>query len=325
MLNIQPDLTVLITTKNRSEELRRALNSVVGQDTACHVLVFDDGSTDDTSDMVRREFPTVRLERVEEPLGIIAARNTGVRLCTTPLVMTIDDDCVLSSPATIRQTLACFDHPRVAAVAIPYYNPAQTPSGPHRKAQSDICVVSEFAGGANALKRNLFLQLGGYRADLWRQTEEYDFCTRLLAAGYVVRLGNVDAIQHCESLIRDVRSIMLYTVRNHIIYAWRNVPGWRMAAHILASTYKTVRAARRRGCVVPAMTGIIRGISFLVRNPRRAPVSQRTYRLMRRLRRQGGMPLRSALAELAGEHPSISVSDARFETPANASAPRTSV
>ena len=73
--------------------------------------------------MVREEFPAAGLVRVEEPLGIIKARNRAMQLCSTNIVITIDDDCVMPSAATVRQTLTDFAHARIAAVAIPFHNP----------------------------------------------------------------------------------------------------------------------------------------------------------------------------------------------------------
>ena len=45
--------TVLITTKNRCDELRNALRSVVSQSMPVEILVIDDGSSDDTPAMLR--------------------------------------------------------------------------------------------------------------------------------------------------------------------------------------------------------------------------------------------------------------------------------
>ena len=70
-----PAATVLITTKDRKDDLARAIGSVVEQTAPVELIVVDDGSTDGTSELVRERFPDATLIRNEQPLGIIEARN----------------------------------------------------------------------------------------------------------------------------------------------------------------------------------------------------------------------------------------------------------
>ena len=73
-----PQATVVIVTKNRKDDLRRALASTFRQaGVTFDVLVFDDASTDGTPDMVRTEFPQARLHVAEVSTGHIVHRNRG--------------------------------------------------------------------------------------------------------------------------------------------------------------------------------------------------------------------------------------------------------
>jgi glycosyltransferase involved in cell wall biosynthesis len=103
---------VIIVTKNRESDLRRAIASALKQAVTPDVLVIDDGSVE-TSDMVRSEFPLVHLEQSAHSLGYIAQRNRAARLTTADVVVSIDDDAVFSSPRVVEQAVAAFDHPRV--------------------------------------------------------------------------------------------------------------------------------------------------------------------------------------------------------------------
>src|SRR5688572_6292684 len=114
--------TILITTRNRKEDLRVAVASALRQTAPIEVLVIDDGSTDGTSELVRTEFPTVRLHREDESRGLIVQRNRGARMASAPIVISIDDDAEFPSQETVAETLQEFDHPRIGAVAIPYIN-----------------------------------------------------------------------------------------------------------------------------------------------------------------------------------------------------------
>ena len=81
--------SVVITTKNRCEELRAAISSALRQSAQPEVLVIDDGSTDGTADMVRAEFPAVRLERSAESVGYIVQRNRAARLASGAIVFSL--------------------------------------------------------------------------------------------------------------------------------------------------------------------------------------------------------------------------------------------
>ena len=68
--------TVLIVTKDRREELLRAVEGAVAQEGEPEVLVIDDASGDGSADAVEAAFPSVRVLRSERSEGAIAQRNT---------------------------------------------------------------------------------------------------------------------------------------------------------------------------------------------------------------------------------------------------------
>ncbi len=231
--------SVIISTKNRKEELRKTVASAISQSARPEVLVFDDGSTDGTSNLIRSEFPGVKLHRFDTSEGYITRRNQGAKLATAPFVFSIDDDAIFSTPHVVEQTLADFDDPRVAAVAIPFINVNQ--DAVLRQSAGDssqIQVAPAYIGTAHALRREPFLQLGGYQGALVHQGEEDDFCARLYDAGYVVRLGRAEPIHHFESPNRNWGRMTYYGQRNNILYAWQNVPMPDVLVHLPATSLK---------------------------------------------------------------------------------------
>ena len=152
--------TVIITTKNRRYELRKAIASALGQSARPQVLVIDDGSTDGTSRMVEREFPSVLLVRSETSQGYITQRNRAAELATTPFLFSLDDDAVFSTPDIVQTTLEQFDHPRVGAVAIPFVDVSRSQSIQQRAPHPDGVYTSyTYIGTAHAVRRQLFLAL----------------------------------------------------------------------------------------------------------------------------------------------------------------------
>jgi glycosyltransferase involved in cell wall biosynthesis len=285
----RPIASVVITTKNRRDELRNAVASALLQSVPIEVLVIDDGSTDGSSEMVRAEFPSVRLIRSELSNGYIVQRNRAALVARGEYIFSIDDDAIFTSPETVAQTLAEFNHPRVGAVAIPFVEPKKSDTVYQLARDSHgIFVTHYFIGTAHALRKELFVQLGGYREHLVHQGEETDFCLRMLNAGYVVRLGSADVIHHMESPKRDFRRMDYYGRRNDILFGWHNVPGPYLLPHLAATSLNGLAFGVRQGRSGQMLSGLLGGFVASARYwSNRSPASPTIYRLHRRLRKSG--------------------------------------
>jgi glycosyltransferase involved in cell wall biosynthesis len=291
-----PRATVVITTKDRKEELREALRLVLAQTEPVEVLVIDDGSQDGSCEMVRSEFPQVRVERSESSLGLIAQRTRAASLASAPILISIDDDARLVSPHTLAQTLRDFDHARIGAVAIPFVDVRTTTTvrqvAPERDGR---WVVSSYIGTAHAVRRDVFLELGGYRAGLIQMGEEPDFCLRMLDAGYVTRLGRADKLHHLESPKRNLPRIVALGRRNDLLHGFWNVPmpylAGRLAKVTLHSLWFAVAWRQPRA----VLRGLLRGYREGIRQMRaRHPVARATYRLDHDIRKRGPLRLEEA-------------------------------
>jgi glycosyltransferase involved in cell wall biosynthesis len=295
-----PRATVVITTKDRKDELARAITSALAQTVPCEVLVIDDGSTDGTAEAVRASFPAVRLQRHEESAGYIVRRNEAARLARAPIVISIDDDATFASPRTVEQTLREFDHPRTGAVAVPFIDVRVSPAV--RQAAPDdrqTYLTHAFIGTAHALRRDLFLHLGGYREFLFHQGEEGDYCLRMLQAGYVTRLGRADPIHHHESLQRDLTRMDVYGRRNDLLFIWYNVPLRYLPVHAAGTVFNGLRHGVRCGRLGNMVRGLVRGFGACCLAGRdRRPVPRDVYRLMRHLKARAAVPLAEVEARL---------------------------
>lgn len=88
-----PQMAVIIPHYNDVMRLQRCLTELMKNETTdCEILVVDNGSTQPLG-TVCAAFPAVRF-LVEPEKGAAAARNTGVRHTTAPVLVFIDSDCV---------------------------------------------------------------------------------------------------------------------------------------------------------------------------------------------------------------------------------------
>ena len=90
-----PLVSVILPTYNRADTIRRAIESVRNQTLQdWELLVVDDGSTDDTADVIAARYagePRLKLIR-QENQGVSAARNTGLRASSGKYLAFIDSD-----------------------------------------------------------------------------------------------------------------------------------------------------------------------------------------------------------------------------------------
>lgn len=292
--------SVVITTRNRKDELRNALASTLLQTAPAEVIVIDDASTDGTADMVGAEFPGVQLHRSEVARGLIVQRNFAAELARSPIIVSLDDDAVFTSPHTLAQTIAAFDHPRVGAVTIPFIDVGHRPDvigvAPDRRS---IYIAGTYIGAAHAVRRELFLRLGGYRGYLFQYAEERDFCVRMLNAGYVTRLGTADVVHHFLSPKRQHSRGYIFRARSFLLYPWYNAPTLYLPFHFAAAAFNMMKFGLRERHPIWTAWGIIRGCAASIHElPRRRPVTTRTYLLSQELMRRGCMPLTEAEGRL---------------------------
>ena len=282
-----PLATVVMPTHNRREDVARAVRSALAQVPPVDVVVVDDGSTDGTAEALRAEFPAIHVERHETSAGPIVRRNECARLARTPFIVSIDDDAEIADPHTVARTLENFDHPRVGAVAVPFINVndggvllQHAPVNKNRPER--IHVTQTYIGAACAFRRDLFLSLGGYREFIHYQFEEQDFCTRMLEAGFVVRLGTAPPVLHYHSPQRIPAKIIFYGERGQVLLAFMDSP--EPVRQIAGVLWRGVRKHARTGALVPAMHGLARGLIDSVKlRAHRRPLRWKTYRLLRSL------------------------------------------
>ena len=86
------EISVIIPTYNRCDLLKRAINSVIKQTiTPKEIIVVDNGSTDQTYQMVSSLFPEINYF-IEKKRGVSAARNKGILESKSKWIAFLDSD-----------------------------------------------------------------------------------------------------------------------------------------------------------------------------------------------------------------------------------------
>jgi glycosyltransferase involved in cell wall biosynthesis len=103
----KPFVSVIIPTYNRVNTLGRAIDSVLKQTfTNFEIIVVDDGSTDQTSELLSRYIDDrIRIIKHERNKGVTAAKNTGLNHIQGEWFCNLDSDDELL-PETLEETLS---------------------------------------------------------------------------------------------------------------------------------------------------------------------------------------------------------------------------
>ena len=84
---------------------------------ALEILVVDNASTDGSAEMIRREFPGVRLHVNRENLGFGGGNNTGINLIRTPYILMCNNDIRLEPDGVRRLVEVLEAHPEAGSAA----------------------------------------------------------------------------------------------------------------------------------------------------------------------------------------------------------------
>jgi glycosyltransferase involved in cell wall biosynthesis len=181
------DVSVIIPTYNRARSVCRAIASVLYQThRPAEIIVVDDGSTDLTFQHVAQFSQLVKYQRHPRNRGVSAARNTGIKASTSPLVALLDSDDYWLPTKLSAQVRFFAGHPEAVACQTQEIwirrGVQVNPKAKHLKPFGDIfepslkrCLVSP---SAVMLKRSLLDEIGLFD-EAFPVCEDYDLWLRV--------------------------------------------------------------------------------------------------------------------------------------------------
>lgn len=200
------DTSVIIGTRSRAELLRRALESLARQSVgpeAFEVIVVDDGSEDDTEDVLQefeRRQSRLRSIAIPEHRGLSYARNRGLDAASGEYILFTDDDCIADSDWVQHMRLALAAHEVVAGTV-------ETPPRNRLKRAHNIAHFHpfmpgrktgpvDFIAGANmGFRRRVLKELRGFDEGK-RLAGDTHLCLKARAKGYIPHLAPEARVVH---------------------------------------------------------------------------------------------------------------------------------
>ncbi len=218
-MKASPLLSIVIVTWNVREDLRECLKSLEAEGMgAVEIIVVDNGSTDGTAEMVRREFPQVRLLINDSNFGYTKANNQGIRASQGKFILLLNPDTVVL-PGALEALVVCAQaHPEAGIIGPKLLNPDGSlqrsarsfpdigvglfrntllgrlfPNNPFVRRYlltdfnyDEVREVDWVSGAAMLVRREVFERIGLLDERFWAYCEDVDLCWRAWQAGFKV-------------------------------------------------------------------------------------------------------------------------------------------
>lgn len=213
-------IAVAIISYNTIDHLRDCLISVRAAG-ASRVVVVDNGSTDGSVEMVRRDFPEVVVHANQHNPGYGAASNEAIAATGAPYVLLLNTDTLIQPDALEKLQHYLDGHPRAAIVGPLLHNPDGTLqrsahafprpmtlrpvvrcipglrdrsllTWPHDRTRT----VSWVKGAALAIRTSAFKEVDGFDPRFFMYFEETDLCYRLGTKGWETHFTPVTTVIH---------------------------------------------------------------------------------------------------------------------------------
>ena len=253
-----PVTKVVILNWNGSAHLRTFLPSVIRTTPSdIGIVVADNGSTDDSRNVIRIEFPSVELLELDANYGFAGGYNRALSrieadyfillnsdVATTegwcePLVAALDNNLSLAavqpkiraytSPDNFEYAGACGGF--IDALGYPFCRGRILQCVETDNGQYDISRRCFWASGAcMACRSEAFFRTGGFDEDFFAHMEEIDFCWRAQRYGYSIAVEPASVVYHLGggTLPTSSPRKTYLNYRNNLYMLYKNLPSCRL-------------------------------------------------------------------------------------------------
>ncbi len=232
---MKPTIDIIIPSFNGKYLLEKHLPQVYkNSDFLNKVIIIDNGSTDDTIDWLKKNYPQVVIVRNSRNLGFTKPINQGVAVSKSDYIVLLNND-VRPEKGYLKDIFRFFDDENVFAVSF-NEDKASWPlvtwengklhfsQGEDKNSPRYSCWAS---GGSAIFKRSIWDKLGGfnevYAPFYW---EDIDIGFRAWKTGYKVVWNNKSTVFHeHESTSAKInhKYVEIIKQRNELLFTWINI------------------------------------------------------------------------------------------------------
>lgn len=172
-------LSVIIVSFNSAKILIKNLEVLIDENLFNFVIV-DNGSDDDSAEVIKIRFPNVKLISLQQNVGYGRAANLAIKSITTPFALLLNPD-LSTTCKDINKLVNFAENDTSTAIWGPATNPIDY----------DNCgfeSVEWISGCAMLFNVKKFVEVGLFDENIFLFFEETDLCKRIINAGYSIKL-----------------------------------------------------------------------------------------------------------------------------------------
>jgi cellulose synthase/poly-beta-1,6-N-acetylglucosamine synthase-like glycosyltransferase len=168
LMNKNPSVSVVVATYNGKDVLKETINGILKVDYSelIEIIVVNDGSTDETKEMLEKEFSKNKKIKIinQKNSGVTKARNAGIKIAKGKIIVNMDHDCI-PEKNWLKDLIKGFTNEKIGMVS-----------------SFDLYGGTSTAFNAEALKK-----VGGYDEDYFYFREDSDLAFKIMEAGYELK------------------------------------------------------------------------------------------------------------------------------------------
>jgi GT2 family glycosyltransferase len=222
-----PKIAIMITTRNRREDLYRTLTELSTLDPPpSEILVTADGCTDGTVAMVQQEFPAVTLLTNETSQGSVPSRDRMIRQSNADLVLSLDDDSYPIEKGVMAKLPELFVmRPDVAVVTFSELRDGGIYSTGLKTPLKTGHYVSAYPNCAALMRRDVYLNVSGFAPYFVHMYEEPDYALQCYGKGHAVWFEpSITIRHHLTQANRSSFQAHQLNARNELWSVWLRCP-----------------------------------------------------------------------------------------------------
>ncbi len=249
-------VAVIILNWNGAKLLREFLPSVCENTNAniADIIIADNGSTDNSIEVLEKEFPSVKVIKFDKNYGFAEGYNKAIEATNYKYTVLLNSDVKTASGWIEPLYEYCEAHPGTAAcqpkllsynepdkfeyagaaggfidkLGYPYcrgriFSTIETDNGQYDGEPKDIVWAT---GAALFVRSEVYLKAGGLDAKFFAHMEEIDLCWRIHQLGYYIKIIPQSTVYHLGggSLPASNPHKTYLNFRNNLLLLYKNLP-----------------------------------------------------------------------------------------------------